>query len=73
MVQSQDIEDLLCLVASLDRQALIEQFKNCPATFPLDFTEDFLRTTPLDRLKHIFVAICLQAERSEPLHLTHAA
>ena len=43
MLQSQDIEDLLCLVASLDRPALIEQFKTCPATFLLDFTDEFLK------------------------------
>ncbi|HEY1684973.1 MAG TPA: hypothetical protein VGG19_09430 [Tepidisphaeraceae bacterium] len=71
MFQSQEIEDLLCLVASLDRPALIEQFRQCPATFPLDFTDEFLRNTPLDRLKHIFMAICLQSNRSGAI--THAA
>lgn len=64
MFQPQEIEDLLCLVASLDRASLIQQYRTCPATFPLDFTDEFLRNTPLERLKHIFVAICLQSGKS---------
>ena len=63
MLQSQQVEELICLVSSLDRQRLIEQFHSYDATFPLDFSEEFLNSTPLERLKHIFMAICLQSQR----------
>lgn len=61
MLQSQQVEELIGLVFAMDRAALIHQFRNYPARFPLDFSDEFLRTTSLERLKHIFVAICLQS------------
>lgn len=61
MSQSQQVEELICLVSSLDREALVHQFTNYQATFPVDFTKEFLTSTPLDRLRHIFVAMCLQS------------
>jgi hypothetical protein len=63
MLMPSQIEELISLVSSLDRQGLIRQFEQYQAAFPLDFTPDFLRSTPLDRLKHIFVAVVLQSQR----------
>ena len=63
MLHADQVEELLCLVATLDRPALIRQFQSYPATFPIDFTRDFLDAAPLDRLRHIFVAMCLQSQR----------
>ena len=63
MLQAQQIEELLCLISSLDRPALVRQIRHYRATFPLDFTEQFLQTTPLDRLRHIFLALCLQCQQ----------
>jgi hypothetical protein len=63
MLQSLQIEELILLVNSLDRPGLIEQFDSYEAAFPLDFTNEFLSSTPLERLKHIFVAVCLQTQR----------
>jgi len=63
MLQSEQIEELLCLVSALGRERLIEQFKCYRANFPLDFSEAFLRDAPLERLQHIFVAICLQSQQ----------
>jgi len=63
MLQSHQIDDLIQLVAALDRDALLEQFHNYRANFPIDFTDDFLNSMPLDRLRHIFVALCLQTQR----------
>lgn len=57
------VEELICLVASLNREGLVDQFKNYRANFPVDFTDEFLATQPLDRLRHIFLAICLQSKR----------
>jgi len=63
MLHSQQVEELICLVSSLDRARLIEQFRNYRATFPLDFSDEFLNATPIERLKHIFLAVCLQSQR----------
>ena len=63
MLQSHQVEQLICLVSSLDRDALKRHFQTYPSGFPLDFTEEFLTSQPLERLKHIFVALCLQNQR----------
>lgn len=63
MLSSEQIDELLCGVALLDRPALIRQFRSYPAPFPIDFSDEFLRSTDLDRLRHIFVAMCLQCRR----------
>lgn len=62
MLASQQIEELICLVAALDRPALADQLHAYRASFPLDFSDEFLSTIPLDRLRHIFVALCLQQQ-----------
>jgi hypothetical protein len=63
MLQPQQVEDLIVLVSSLDKPALIRQFREYPASFPVDFTCDFLDNQPLERLRHLFVAICLQTKQ----------
>lgn len=63
MLHAEQIEELIALVSSLDRDALIHQFHHYPAKFPVDFSDDFLHTQPLDRLRHIFLAMCLQQQR----------
>jgi hypothetical protein len=63
MLQSHQIEELICLVAALDRPALVRQIRHYRAHFPVDFTQQFLDNTPLDRLRHIFLALCLQCQQ----------
>lgn len=63
MLESIQVEELIAAVSSLDRQGVIQQFNTYQANFPLDFTPDFLNKTSLERLKHIFVALCLQTQR----------
>ncbi len=53
------VEQLITLVATLNRESLVNQFKTYRANFPVDFTDEFLTTQPLDRLRHIFLAVCL--------------
>ncbi len=62
MLQPEHVEELICLAASLDRPALVRQFGEIDASFPIDFTPEFLQQTDLDRLRHIFVALCLQCQ-----------
>ena len=73
MLEMQQIEDLICAVAVLDRDALVQQFQAYPSTFPIDFTPEFLPTVPLDRLRHIFMALCLQCQHVPELMLQPAA
>ena len=63
MLQSHQIEELICLVAAMDRAALVRQIRHYRASFPLDFTQQFLDTTPIDRLRHIFLALGLQCQQ----------
>ena len=48
---------------TLDRPALTRQFLSFQAAFPVDFTPEFLAKLPVERLRHIFVALCLQSQR----------
>jgi hypothetical protein len=61
MLQTPQIEELICLVSGLDRRALKQQFLNFRGDrFPVDFTPEFLDRLSVDRMRHIFVALCLQ-------------
>ena len=62
MLEAQQVEELICLVSAMDRAALADQFRAYRGTFPVDFTDYFIETTPLERLRHIFVALCLQCQ-----------
>ena len=67
MLQSQQVEELITVVSNLDKGTLVRQFQEYPASFPVDFTPEFLDRTPLERLRHIFVAVCLQTQRMPEL------
>ena len=71
MLRAEQVEELMSLVSALDRETLIRQFQCYQASFPLDFSADFLRTSSLERLRHIFVAVCLQTQHMP--EITHAA
>ena len=73
MLATDQVEEMICLVAAMDRQALVEQFRAYRASFPLDFTNEFLNTASLDRLRHVFIALCLQQQRVPSLILPTAA
>jgi hypothetical protein len=62
MLQAEQVEELICLVSVLDRTTLIRQFSEFPARFPVDFTPAFLEKLPLDRVRHLFLALCLQCQ-----------
>lgn len=62
MLDAHQVEELICLVSAMDRPTLVRQFREFRGTFPVDFTDTFLQTTPVERLRHIFVALCLQCQ-----------
>lgn len=72
MLRSEQVDELVTLVASMDREQLICQFQSYRGRFPVDFTPDFYQRTSLDRLRHIFLAMCLQNQRLPERHLIAA-
>ena len=62
MLDAHQVEELICLVSAMDRAAILHHFRNIRAPFSIDFTDSFLQNTPLERLRHIFVALCLQCQ-----------
>jgi hypothetical protein len=72
MLQSNQIEELITLVSALDRDGIVHHLQTYRANFPVDFTADYLGRLPLDKLRHIFVAMCLQSQRM-PDEFSHAA
>ena len=73
MLQSDQVEELISLVTALDRSSLVDQFRNYRATFPVDFTREFLERQSLDRLRHLFLALCLQQQRLPQMMQSEAA
>jgi hypothetical protein len=73
MLEPNQVEELICLVAALDRPALIRHLQNVRASFPVDFTSEFLDTADLDRLRHILVALCLHCQHMPDLDMPSAA
>lgn len=63
MWQAEQVEELISVVSALDRDSLVTQLRDFKGTFPVDFTRDFLEQQNLDRLRHIFLALCLQQKR----------
>jgi hypothetical protein len=63
MLASEQVEELIHMVAGLDRASLVQHFHELPSNFPVDFTSEFFEHTPLERLRHIFVALCLQTQQ----------
>jgi len=63
MLEGEQFEELVCLISALNRDALIRQFAQYPSSFPIDFTPEFLASMSTERLRHIFLAICVQTKR----------
>jgi hypothetical protein len=67
MLQAEQVEELVTLVSALDRATLVEQIDTFHASFPVDFTREYLDRLSLDRLRHLFMALCLQQQRMPQL------
>lgn len=71
-LDTEQVEELICLVSSMDRHDLTSRFLTFRGTFPVDFTPEFLQGLSVDRLRHIYVALCLQTRRI-PVEVTTPA
>ena len=63
MLASDQIEELICVLSSWDREMIELQFSMFQSSFPIDFTPEFLQQVPLEKLRHVFLAMCLQNSR----------
>ena len=63
MLHAQQVEELIHLVHVLNRAAIVDQLQTYHANFPLDFTPEFLATQSTERLRHIFLSLCLHTQR----------
>lgn len=73
MLQPHQIEELLCVVATMQRATLLEKFQSFRGAFPVDFTPEFLDTLSTERLRHIFVALCIQTSHLPAESISTAA
>jgi len=73
MLHLDQIEELMQVVHALDRQALVEQLQTFDAGFPLDFTPEYLGQQNTERLRHIFLALCLHTQRLPEATTSQAA
>lgn len=64
MMQCEQVEELVCLISSLDRPALTRQLLEFHASFPIDFTPEFLSAQSDERLRHLLFALCVQSHQS---------
>jgi hypothetical protein len=62
MLTPQKSQQVLRIIERLDRRQIIQQMRACPARFPIDLTDDWLRTQPLEELRHVYAAICIQCD-----------
>jgi hypothetical protein len=60
MLEANQVEELICVVSAMDRETVTEQLTCFRGSFPVDFTREFLDRQPVERLRHLFVALCLQ-------------
>ncbi len=63
MLQTEQVETLLRMIGRMDRTTLAKKLAEIRTSFPVDFTPEFIETTDLDRLRHIYVALCLQSRQ----------
>lgn len=73
MLASDQIEELICVLSSWDRDMLELQFQSFESNFPIDLSSDFIQRVPVEKLRHVFLAMCLQNQRLPEMTASCAA
>ncbi|HZK81550.1 MAG TPA: hypothetical protein VFC46_10795 [Humisphaera sp.] len=60
MLECDQVEELVCLISSFDRQTVTRHLVDFHAEFPVDFTPEFLASQSVERLRHLLFALCMQ-------------
>jgi hypothetical protein len=63
MLANEQVDELICTLATWDRQTLTHEFMAFDSRFPVDFTPEYLSELSVDSLRHIFLAMCVQNQR----------
>jgi hypothetical protein len=63
-MDSQAINNLVTEIAEMDRLRLVVYLREMKCSFPIDFTDEYLETVSLDRLRHIAVAVSLHRQQA---------
>ena len=64
MIKLGTMDALAMVIASMDRQKVREKLKNFHGRFKLDFTDEYLESLSVDRLRHIlFAAVVTKHKR----------
>ena len=66
-IHADQLNDVLVAIASMSREELIGQFHTYPAPFPIDFTDAFLQSQSLDKLRHVFAGLVMHCRVSPQL------
>jgi hypothetical protein len=65
MDTAQNYERLARSISALDRDNVERKIKNFKGRFKLDFTEEYMRSLTIDRLRHIlFAAIATKRKKA---------
>ena len=59
-----DMEKLVTDLAEMGREGLVERLRGLECGFPMDFSDAFLGSLSLNRLRHVVLAACLQQHRT---------
>jgi len=62
MFSDRKLDKVTTSIARLGRDELTKKIKNFRGRFQLDFTDDFLQKTPVDRLRHILLAAVISTK-----------
>ena len=62
MLDPRQVEEIMAIIAAMNREMVIERLKSFRGSIPVDFTNQFLADQPTDRLQHIYAALCLQSQ-----------
>jgi hypothetical protein len=63
-----ETEELACRIAAMGPVELIALLQSMQCTFDLDFTEEYLASLPLDRLRHVVLAAVLHRQGAPAPH-----
>ena len=62
MTSSEYFEQTATSIAALGRNELVRRIRSFKGRFRLDFTKDYLNGLSVDRLRHIFLAVLINAK-----------
>jgi len=61
-MRESQVESLVKHIAEMDRAGLVRFLRKLDVEFTIDFSDEFLDTVTLDRLRHITLAAALRAK-----------